>query len=210
MPQPQDVTFFESAAEFRAWLEANHASAAELWMGLRRKGIEPRGLTWAEAVPEALCFGWIDSISHAFGPDARAQRWTPRKKSSNWSRVNIAHVERLIVEGRMHPAGLAAYQARTREPSGYSYETDDGELPAEYSAALAANPRALAFWETAPAGYHRICVRWVIGAKQQATRDRRAAQLVDLCAGGELIPSQRYGDQPAWLGRARAAAAGTD
>lgn len=206
MPQPQDVTFFESAAEFRGWLAANHETATGLWMGLRRKGVEPRGLTWAEAVPEALCFGWIDSVSHPWGVDARAQRWTPRKKASTWSRVNIAHVERLIAEGRMHPAGLAAYQARSEDRSGiYSYELEAGELPDGYAAALAADPRARAFWDAATPGYRKICVRWILGAKQQATRDRRAAQLVELCAAGELIPSQRHGDEPAGLRRARAA-----
>lgn len=207
MPTPRDVTFFDSAADFRAWLEANHDTASELWMGLRSKDVTPRGLTWADAVPEALCFGWIDSVSHRYDDTARAQRWTPRRPGSNWSKVNVAHVERLIAEGRMRPAGLAAYEARSAERTGvYSYELDTGELPEEYAAPLAADPRAQAFWDVATAGYRKICVRWVLGAKQAATRERRAAQLAECCAAGELIASQRYGDPPGWLARARAAA----
>ncbi len=106
------AVFFRDAGEFRAWLEANHETSTELWMGLTAKHVEPRGLTWAQAVPEALCFGWIDSLSQRIDDDARRQRWTPRKATSNWSAVNVAHVERLQAKGRMHPAGLAAYEAR--------------------------------------------------------------------------------------------------
>ena len=93
------AVFFRDAAEFRAWLEAHHETAAELWMGLSAKHVEPRGLTWAEAVPEALCFGWIDSLSQRVDGDARRQRWTPRKRSSTWSAVIVAHVERLGAAG---------------------------------------------------------------------------------------------------------------
>ena len=202
-----DAIFFTDAAQWRAWLEANHDSATEIWMGLNAKHVSPRGLTWDEAVPEALCFGWIDSKSEGIDADTRRQRWTPRKPGSTWSLTNVAHVERLIAEGRMRPAGLAAYEARSAERTGvYSYELDTGELPEEYAAPLAADPRAQAFWDVATAGYRKICVRWVLGAKQAATRERRAAQLAECCAAGELIASQRYGDPPGWLARSRAAA----
>ena len=115
--QPE-VTFFESSSEFRDWLAAHHDSASELWMGLRKKHIEPRGLTWEDAVPEALCFGWIDSVVHSMGPDAVRQRWSPRRRGSTWSKVNIALIEQLTAEGRMHPAGLAAYAARSEDKQG--------------------------------------------------------------------------------------------
>ncbi|HBY22621.1 MAG TPA: hypothetical protein DEG88_04800, partial [Propionibacteriaceae bacterium] len=83
--QPErPATFFESPAEFRDWLAANHETAPELWMGLRKKHVEPRGLTWAEAVPEALCYGWIDSVVQSLGADAVRQRWTPRRNGSTW------------------------------------------------------------------------------------------------------------------------------
>ncbi|MFZ1287147.1 MAG: YdeI/OmpD-associated family protein [Candidatus Phosphoribacter sp.] len=204
--EPEQVVFFDGPAQFRSWLEANHDTAPELWMGLRKKHVEPRGLTWAEAVPEALCFGWIDSVMHSMGPDAVRQRWTPRRKGSVWSSVNIAHVERLTAEGRMRPAGIAAYQARVADKQGiYAYEQSEaGELPEPYAARLAADPRAAAFWARATASYRKQCIHWVVSAKQAATSERRLEQLMVSCAAYELIPSMRYGQPSAWVTRARA------
>ncbi len=204
----QPARFFTGPSEFRAWLEANHETATELWMGLKRKHLPDAGLTWAEAVPEALCFGWIDSKAERIDEDTRRQRWTPRRPGSNWSNINIAHVERLIQEGKMAPAGLAAYQARKRERSGiYSFEQQAGTLPDAYALALAASLAATAFWEAATPSYRKLCTNWVTTAKQQATNDRRMTQLIECCAAGVLIPSQRYGEVPAWLARAAKAAA---
>lgn len=199
------ATFFADAAEFRAWLEEHHETATELWMGLYKKHVPDQGLTWAEAVPEALCFGWIDSISQRIDDDARRQRWTPRKASSVWSRVNLDHVERLLAEGRMRPAGLAAYDRRRPERSGYSYETR-ARLEDAQREAILADPAAAAFWEAATASYRSLAENWVATAKQQATRERRLAELVADSAAGRLIKSQRYGKEPAWLVRAARAA----
>lgn len=199
-----EVVFFADAAAFRAWLEEHHATATELWMGLRRKGHPDRGLTWEDAVPEALCFGWIDSTSYRIDDEARRQRWTPRKPTSNWSAVNIAHVERLLAEGRMHPAGIAAFERRDKSVAGYSYETRR-ELGADGLAAIAAVPAALAFWEAAPPSYRRVAGNWVLSAKREQTRADRLATLVADCAAGRLIPPQRYGDEPRWVARAAAA-----
>lgn len=198
--------FFADAAEFRAWLEANHATATELWMGLNKKHVPDRGLTWDDAVPEALCFGWIDSVAQRIDSDATRQRWTPRKKGSTWSNVNVAHVERLIAEGRMTPAGLAAYEARDPARTGtYSFEADKHAFTPEHAARLAAHPDAQRFWDAATESYRRAAVHWVAEAKQQVTRDKRMAQLVDDSAHGRLIPPQRYGQEPAWAVRARRA-----
>ena len=199
-----EVVFFADAAAFRAWLEKHHATATELWMGLRRKGHPDRGLTWEDAVPEALCFGWIDSTSYRIDDEARRQRWTPRKPTSNWSAVNIAHVERLLAEGRMHPAGIAAFERRDKSVAGYSYETRR-ELGADGLAAIAAVPAAQAFWEAAPPSYRRVAGNWVLSAKREQTRADRLATLVADCAAGRLIPPQRYGDEPRWVARAAAA-----
>ncbi|MFT4282540.1 YdeI/OmpD-associated family protein [Microbacterium sp.] len=208
--EERPAVFFADAAEFRAWLERHHDTATELWMGLYRKDDPRQGLTWAEAVPEALCFGWIDSVSQRIDEHARRQRWTPRKPRSHWSTVNIAHVERLIAEGRMHPAGLAAYERRTAERTAQaSFERDD-ELTADELAALAADRRASAFWREATPTYRRIVATWVRSAKREQTRlDRFATFLAD-SADGRLIPPQRYGTAPAWLTRAAAAAAAAD
>lgn len=199
--------FFADAAEFRAWLEANHETAPELWMGLYKKHVDAPGLTWAEAVPEALCFGWIDSVSQRIDDDARRQRWSPRKPTSIWSAVNIAHVERLTAEGRMRPAGQAAYERRRAERTAvYSHEAGDVQLPPEAEARLEADAAASAFWALATGSYRRMAIHWVLTAKQEATRERRLVQLIDDCAAGRLVPPQRFGTTPKWVERAAEAA----
>jgi uncharacterized protein YdeI (YjbR/CyaY-like superfamily) len=197
--------FFDDADDFRAWLEANHDSASELWMGLNRRHVEPRGLTWEQAVPEALCFGWIDSLSQPIDDDARRQRWTPRKPGSNWSSVNVKLVEALTASGRMHPAGVEAFGKRRQDLTGvYSYETDEWTLPPSYDALLRASPTAAAFWDRATPSYRKMATSWVVTAKQPATRDRRMAQLVEACASCSLIGPANYGPEPRWVGRLRA------
>ena len=205
------AVFFDGPEAFRAWLEEHHATAQELWMGLRSRHVEDRGLTWQEAVPVALCFGWIDSVSQRIDDDSRRQRWTPRRRGSSWSAVNVAHVERLLAEGRMHPAGIAAYEARRPERTAvYSYEQPT-ELTDAQHAALEAVPAAAAFWAAATPGYRRVVAAWLASARQESTRERRLRQLVDDCAAGRLVPPQRYGATPRWLERAAAAArAATD
>ncbi|MGD7789121.1 YdeI/OmpD-associated family protein [Propionibacteriaceae bacterium Y1700] len=196
--------FFSGPEEFRGWLVENHATADELWMGLNKKHIADRGLTWAEAVPEALCFGWIDSLSQPVDDDSRRQRWTPRRRGSNWSAVNIALVETLTAEGRMHPAGLAAFEARREDRSAiYSYETGEAELSPEYATRLAADPVASAWLAGAPPAYRRAAIGWVMNAKREATRESRLAALIDDSAHGRLIKPQRYGTEPAWTKRLR-------
>ena len=201
--------FFDGPDDFRAWLEEHHQSATELWMGLNKKHVTDRGLTWEQAVPEALCFGWIDSQVQRIDEAAIRQRWTPRKASSTWSTVNLGLVERLTAEGRMRPSGVAAHARRRPDRQGiYAYE-QGGELllPAPYAALLAADPAASAFWDEATASYRKLCVSWVTSARQQATNDKRMAQLIGDSATGRMIPSQRYGEPPRWLARAAQAAA---
>lgn len=207
--EDRPARFFRDAAEFGAWLAAHHDTETELWMGLYKRHVPDGGLTWKEAVPEALCWGWIDSVVQPIDEDSRRQRWTPRKRTSNWSEVNLELVERLRAEGRMQPSGLAIWEQRRQDAAPYTHEVDGViALPDEYAARLAASAAATAFWEAATATYRKVCVNWVLTAKQQATRDRRMDQLVECSAAGELIPSQRYGDVPRWKERAAAAARG--
>ena len=202
--------FFADAAEFGAWLAAHHDTETELWMGIYKKHVSERGLTWAQAVPEALCWGWIDSVSQRVDDDAVRQRWTPRKRTSHWSKVNLELVEQLRVAGRMQPAGLAIWAARRRGAAPYTHEQAGPiELPPAYAELLANSPAATAFLDAATATYRRQVINWVVTAKQEATRDRRMAQLVECSAAGELVPFQRYGDVPKWVQRAAAAAAAT-
>jgi len=203
------AVFFDTAGDFRDWLEEHRETATELWMGLNKKHVADRGLTWEQAVPEALCFGWIDSQIQRIDDDAIRQRWTPRRASSTWSKVNLDLVERLTAAGRMRPTGLAAHARRRPDRQGiYAYEQDGVlALPPEYAVRLAADPAATAFWAQAAPSYRKIAVSWVTSARQPATNDRRLAQLIDDSAAGRLIPSQRYGVAPTWVERAAAAAA---
>ena len=199
--------FFKDAAEFGRWLAAHHDTERELWMGFYRKGHPQAVLTWEAAVREALCWGWIDSVAQGIDEHTRRQRWTPRKPTSNWSAININSVAELTAEGRMQPSGLAAFERRRADRSGiYAYENRERELPSHYAAQLAAHPAATAFWEVATPSYRKLAVNWVVTAKQEKTRDARMAQLVDDCAAGRMIPSQRYGVEPKWVERAAAAA----
>jgi uncharacterized protein YdeI (YjbR/CyaY-like superfamily) len=201
------ATFFDGPEEFEAWLQANHDTATELWMGLYKKHVGERGLTWEQAVIEALCWGWIDSVVQRLDEDSVRQRWTPRKPSSTWSSINIAAVERLTAQGRMKPSGVAAYARRRPERSGiYAYEQGELEFSAPFAERLVADPAATAFWAETTASYRKVAVNWVMTAKQEATRDKRMTQLLEDSSAGRLIPSQRYGQQPKWVERAAAAA----
>ena len=120
---------FRTQAAFRAWLETHHATATELELRLFKVHAAHRGMTYAQALDEALSFGWIDGVVHRFDEDSFRQRYTPRQPRSNWSRRNIEHVERLKKAGRMTPAGLAAYDARDMRRTGvYSFEQERPEL----------------------------------------------------------------------------------
>jgi uncharacterized protein YdeI (YjbR/CyaY-like superfamily) len=105
--------FFAGPEEFRAWLAANHATEREVFLGLYKKHTGRQTLTWVQAVREALCFGWIDGITRRIDEDAYCIRFTPRRRGSNWSAINVRHVEELLAAGRMHPSGIAAFERRT-------------------------------------------------------------------------------------------------
>jgi uncharacterized protein YdeI (YjbR/CyaY-like superfamily) len=202
-----DATFFSDGAEWWDWLAANHESATELWMGMNKKHVEPRGLTWADAVPIALCWGWIDSKSERLDEDARRQRWTPRKPGSTWSATNVAHVARLTREGRMQPAGRAAFERRREDRTAtYSFEQESVELDPAHEELLRANSAAAAFWDAATPGYRKVCAHWIAQAKQPATSARRLDELISSSAAGVLVQHQSYGNRPAWLDRAAEAA----
>src|SRR4051812_25227392 len=118
-----DPVFFASPDEFRDWLDAHHAIATELWVGFHKVHTGRPSLTWPQSVDEALCYGWIDGVRKSLGAEGYVIRFTPRKAASTWSAVNLRRVPELVSEGRMRPAGLAAYARRSAARSGlYSYE----------------------------------------------------------------------------------------
>ena len=180
--------FFPTQAAFRAWLEAHHHREQELWVGLWKKDSGRTGLTYEEAVDEALCFGWIDGLARRHDERSYMQRFTPRKPKSVWSAVNIGKVERLKAAGRMARAGLDAFENRDPSRTGvYSFENRDVQFSREVEAAFRAKRKAWAFFEKQPPGYRRLMAFWVMSAKREETRQRRLAQLVERSAAGERI-----------------------
>jgi uncharacterized protein YdeI (YjbR/CyaY-like superfamily) len=183
------IVHFRSPAEFRRWLEKNHATASELQVGYWKKESGRPSLTWPESVDEALCFGWIDGVRRSVDEQSYTIRFTPRKPTSVWSAINIAKVEQLERDGRMTAAGRAAFARRKENRSGiYSYEKRPGELPPEYRVALDRRKSAARDFDSRPPSYRRAAIWWVVSAKAEATRLRRLAQLIDLHAAGETIP----------------------
>ena len=173
------VKYFKSASEFRRWLEVNHTRLSELWVGFFKKDSGNGGLTYAEAVDEALCFGWIDGLKKRVDELSYTHRFTPRKPKSNWSRINIQHVERLKKAGRMTPAGLEAYAAREPERSGvYSFENAPRKLAAADEKQFKSDKTAWEFFQRQPPGYQRLAIWWVVNAKKPGTRARRLGQLI--------------------------------
>lgn len=193
-PYTMDPTFFPTPDDFRRWLAAHHASEGELWVGYYKKATGRPSMTWPESVDEALCFGWIDGIRKSVDEEAYKIRFTPRRPSSHWSRVNLERVAALIEEGRMTPAGLAAWEAADPERSArYSYERETAKLSRAQLARLRANQSAWAFWKAQPPGYRKQVAAWVTGAKREETRERRLATLVEDCANGLRIKPLRRG-----------------
>ena len=191
MPAAPKPRFFRTPEEFRAWLEKNHASRTELWVGYYKKGSGRPSMTWPESVDEALCFGWIDGIRKGIDAERYMNRFTPRKPKSNWSAVNVARVTELERAGRMRPAGRAAFASRATERSGaYSYENrHKAALSPEQERRFRRNRRAWAFFEQQPPGYRRTMVWWVVSAKRPETRERRLESLIEHSAAEKRIPA---------------------
>jgi uncharacterized protein YdeI (YjbR/CyaY-like superfamily) len=187
-----DPIFFSSPGAWRAWLEEHHERETEVLVGFYKKATGRAGMSWSQSVDEALCFGWIDGVRRRIDEHSHSMRFTPRKPRSTWSAVNIEKAERLIADGRMRPAGLSAFRARSEERSRiYSFEQGDVELPADALRRLRANAGAWSYWQSRPAGYRRVAAWWVISAKRPETRARRLETLIEDCAAGCLIRSQR-------------------
>jgi uncharacterized protein YdeI (YjbR/CyaY-like superfamily) len=174
-----DPIFFKNPAEFRKWLAKNHQSETELWVGYYKKETGKPSMTWSESVDQALCFGWIDGIRKKVDDESYCNRFTPRKKTSNWSNINIAKVEALIRQELMMPAGLEAYKHRKENRTGiYSFENEIKDLPEEYASIFRKNKTAWEFYSATPPSYRRTITHWVLSAKQEATRLSRLEKLI--------------------------------
>lgn len=193
---PPEVMYFASSAEFRQWLEANHRTAAELWVGYYKKGSGVPSMSWPESQEQALCFGWIDGVRMSIDETRYANRFSPRRPGSNWSEVNIRRVAELRAAGLMTDAGEAAFAARDLEKRAlYSYENrHTAAFDPELDGRFRANAAAWEFFQSQPPGYRSRATYWVMSAKRAETRENRLAQLIDASVAGHRI---RQLSQPA-------------
>jgi uncharacterized protein YdeI (YjbR/CyaY-like superfamily) len=179
---------FASQREFRKWLKANHGRTKELLVRCYKAHAKEKGLTYREALDEALCFGWIDGVRRSVDADSFSQRFSPRRPRSKWSAVNIRRAKKLEAEGRMHAAGLRAFAGRDAGNSRrYSFEEKPSKLDPASARAFRANPRAWKFFKAQAPWYQRTSIFWVMDARRQETRARRLAELIVRSAHGEPI-----------------------
>ena len=184
MPEP---TFFASEAEFRRWLEANHETAPELLVGFWKKGSGKPSIDWPQARDQALCFGWIDGVRRSLGEEAYSIRFTPRRKGSIWSKVNVERFAALQADGRMTDAGVRAFEENKGRTGLYAYENPLAQLTAAEESLFRARPEAWSDWENRPAGYRRTVLHWITSAKKPQTRTLRLATLIEDSAAGRKV-----------------------
>ena len=187
-PLPMEPTFFPSPILFRKWLERNHERKSELLVGYYTKDSGRASLTWPESVDQALCFGWIDGVRRRIDAERYSIRFTPRKRDSNWSAINIRRVAELTAQGLMRPAGMQAFEQRREEKSRvYAYENAPQTLGAPDEKRFRANRKAWRYFSDQPPSYRRVAIHWVVSAKREETRTRRLNTLIDDSAKGRRL-----------------------
>jgi uncharacterized protein YdeI (YjbR/CyaY-like superfamily) len=186
-------TFFATEADFRSWLEANHETAPDLLVGFWKKSSGKPSIDWPQARDQALCFGWIDGVRKSMGDDAYTIRFTPRRKGSIWSKVNVERFDALSSAGLMSQAGVRAYEENKHKSGLYAYERELAHLDPSDEARFRRNKRAWADWEKRPASYRKSILHWVTSAKKPETRAKRLAMLIDCSSAGRKIPGYDIG-----------------
>jgi uncharacterized protein YdeI (YjbR/CyaY-like superfamily) len=190
METPEQPLQFQNPAEWRAWLQENHAAQGKAWLMIRKGTAKSApGVSYEEAVEEAVCYGWIDGLTKSLNAEYFVQRFTPRKKNSTWSVSNIQRVERLSAQGRMAEAGMArvkeaqengAWEAALRRE-------DVSTLPEDLLQALAGNPSAQANFAAYPASQKKMFLHWIMSAKTETTRQKRIREAVEMAAQGKRL-----------------------
>ena len=193
MVSKSDLLFlaFQSSKDWKRWLHRNHSDSPGIWVKIFKKGSNVPSITIAEALDEALCYGWIDGQRRRFDEQSYLQRYTPRRSRSVWSKINRENVARLVRDKRMQPAGLKEV-ARAKADGRWAAAYDSPSrmtLPEDFKKALARNKKAQAFFKTLNRqNTYAICFR-LHGAKKPETRERRIAQFVEMLAEGRKIHS---------------------
>jgi len=181
--------YFATPEAFRVWLEKNHQTKSEQWIGFYRKASGRPSITWAEAVDEALCFGWIDGLRKTIDASSYKIRFTPRRPSSNWSATNIARMKDLIRDGRVRPAGITVFQRRTPAKSRvYSYENRKAaRLSSAATKLFRAESTAWRFFQQQPASYRQTAIWWMVSAKRPQTQNNRLQRLIASSKAGRRL-----------------------
>ncbi len=187
-PKPQ---FFPTLADWRAWLEKHHADAEEFCVGFYKRDSGRPSITWPESVDGALCFGWIDGVRKTIDATSYKIRFTPRKRRSVWSAINIRRARELSKQGLMHAAGLSAFEKRDDDRSAiYAYEQrTNAKLAPAFEKQFRANREAWTFFQSQPPWYQRTSTYWVVSAKREETRRKRLTTLIDCSACKQKIPN---------------------
>jgi uncharacterized protein YdeI (YjbR/CyaY-like superfamily) len=171
--------FFATPTEFRFWLEKNHLLETELLVGFYKTTTDKPSMTWTQSVDQALCFGWIDGVRKSIDHESYCIRFTPRKKSSIWSAVNIKKVELLTEQGLMNQAGIDIFKHRTESKSKiYAFENEEVTLSPEFEKIFKDNKIAWEYFQTLAPTYRKPSLNWVMSAKQKITQIKRLQELI--------------------------------
>ncbi len=182
--KPLQTVHAPTAEEWRRWLAAHHASETEIWLLFYKRETGRPGVSYSDALDEALCFGWIDSLVKRLDDNSYARKFTPRKAESNWSTVNRNRYAALQAAGRLHPAGME--RAPTAR-SGDAPRPEFGDMPEYIQSAFRAHPAAWTFFQSLAPSYRRLYLAWIDSAKQPATKARRLEEALALLAAGKKL-----------------------
>lgn len=175
------ATFFSTQAEFRKWLEKHHKKEKELIVGYYKVGSGKPSMTWSQSVDQALCFGWIDGIRKSIDKESYSIRFTPRRRTSIWSAINIKKVEELTKAGLMKPEGQKAFSLLTENKSKiYSHEKEPAILETNYEKLFRKNKLAWDFFMKQTPSYKKVITHWIMSAKQEKTRQSRLEKTIKI------------------------------
>ena len=170
--------YFQDQNEFRKWLEKNHDKKTEIIVGYYKVGTGKSSMTWSESVDQAICFGWIDGIRRSVDNERYCNRFTPRRRTSIWSNVNIKKVEELKKKGLMKKPGLEVFNNRKESKSGiYSFE-NEARLNDNFETIFKANKNAWDFFVKQAHSYQKTRLHWIMSAKQETTKISRLNKLI--------------------------------
>lgn len=183
---PEQSVHVLSRSEWRQWLAEHHDEAPNVWLIRYKKSAGKPTLSYADAVQEALCFGWIDSLPRKLDDERTMLYFAPRKPGSGWSRVNKAHIERMLAAGHMMPAGLAKIEAAKADGSWTMLDAIENlEIPDDLAAVFAKYPPAADYFEAFPRSVKRGILEWILQAKRAATRAKRIQETAQLAQHNE-------------------------